>query len=79
MNTTIFIKNNAILISQSDVYPSRKELNTTEHRFRSPTPLTDQLQDAKDKEFQNEIEIFVYLLVNNLPAFDKFLKEIHQQ
>lgn len=79
MNTTIFIKNNAILISQSDVYPSSKELTLLNTALGHQPPLTDQLQDAKDKEFQSEIETFVYLLVNNLPAFDKLLKEIHQQ
>ena len=36
-----------------------KELNIANHHSRSPIPLMDQLQNAKDREFQSEVEAFV--------------------
>ena len=33
-----------------------KELNTADHLSRSPITLMDQMQDAKDREFQSEVE-----------------------
>ena len=55
---------------------SGKELNTADHLSRSPVTLMDQLQDANDREFQSKAEAFVNLVVNNLPASDKCLREI---
>ena len=47
-----------------------KELNTADHLSRSLITLMDKVQDAKDREFQSEVEAFVNLVVNNLPAPD---------
>lgn len=41
-----------------------KELNTADHLSRSPIPLMDQSKDAKDREFQSEVEAFVNLVVS---------------
>ena len=59
-------------------YVPGKELNTADHLSRSPMTLMDQVQDAKDREFQSNVEAFVNLVVNNLPASDKRLREIQQ-
>ena len=53
-----------------------KELDTADYLFRSPISLMDKEKCAKDREFQNEVEAFVNLVVNNLPVSDKCLREI---
>ena len=55
-----------------------KELDNANHLFRSPITLMDKVQDAKDREFQIKVETFVNLVVNNLPASDKRLRENQQ-